>query len=266
MTTAPKIIKPGFYLAHRRFLMNDANIRKSGTSISILPPVPKWRWAVTLILGTILWYTALFASEIIPQVFLGLELQGPTYALAGVIRAVMGYIAIKTALRPVHLKLSDIGLNSVRWRGDALIGAGVAVVFTLIQFLFIIPGTGGAARSDIAANAAQIGTSVWGVSGFIVLAWTGAFSEELFFRGHFFMSLMNLLGGTGLAMGGSALATIALFAAGHGYQGWAGVVDTGFYGGLTLTLLYIWRGRLTACIVAHALWNTLATIAIFLWY
>ena len=105
-----------------------------------------------------------------------------------------------------------------------------------------------------------------GVLGFVVLAWTGAFSEELFFRGHFFSTLRNLLGGSGIALVIAVVATVCLFAAGHGYQGWAGVVDTGFYGGLTLTLLYVWRGRLVACIVAHALWNTLATIAIFLWY
>ncbi|MBU1554940.1 MAG: CPBP family intramembrane metalloprotease, partial [Gammaproteobacteria bacterium] len=116
------------------------------------------------------------------------------------------------------------------------------------------------------ANAAQIGDSAWGVFGLIVLAWTGAFSEELFFRGHFFTTLRNLLGRSGIALAVAVMATVALFAAGHGYQGWVGVVDTGFYGGLTLTLLYVWRGRLTACIVAHALWNTLATIAIYLWY
>jgi membrane protease YdiL (CAAX protease family) len=38
------------------------------------------------------------------------------------------------------------------------------------------------------------------------------------------------------------------------------------YGGLTLTLLYLWRRRLTACIVAHALWNTIATVVIYRWY
>jgi len=139
-------------------------------------------------------------------------------------------------------------------------------VFALVQFLVVIPNTGGVARSDVAANAAQIGDSAWGVFGFIVLAWTGAFSEELFFRGHFFTTLRNLLGGSSIALAVAVVATVAVFAAGHGYQGWAGVLDTGFYGGLTLTLLYVWRGRLTACIVAHALWNTLATVAIYLWY
>ena len=226
----------------------------------------KWRWAWALLLGAVLWFAAVVASEVVPQVVLGLDLRGPTFALVGVIRAVLGLAAVAIALRLVRLRLRDVGLVSKHWRSDVLVGAGVAVVFALVQFLWIIPNTGGATRSDVAANAAQIGDSLWGVFGFVVLAWTGALSEEVFFRGHFFTTLRNLLGGSGVALGATIALTVALFAAGHGYQGWAGVVDTGFYGGLILTLLYVWRGRLTACIVAHALWNTLATVAIYMWY
>lgn len=219
-----------------------------------------------MFLGSVLWFLALIASEVIPQVFLGLELEGPTYALVGLIRAVLGLAAVAVALRFVKLQLRDVGLVSAHWGSDVLIGTVIAVVFALIQFLVIIPNTGGAGRSDVVANAAQIGDSIWGVFGFVVLAWTGAFSEELFFRGHFFTTLRNLLGGSRAALMAAIVATVVLFAAGHGYQGWAGVIDTGFYGGLTLTLLYVWRRRLTPCIVAHALWNTLATVAIYLWY
>lgn len=228
--------------------------------------VTKWRWGGGLLIGTILWLAAMVASEIIPVVFLGMELEGATYALVGVIRAVLGFAAVAVALRFVRLHFGEIGLVSIQWRSDALIGAAIALVFALVQFLVIIPNTGGATRSDVAVNSAQIGGSIWGVFGFVVLAWTGAFSEELFFRGHFFNNLRNLLGNSSAAILAAIVATVALFAAGHGYQGWAGIVDTGLYGGLTLTLLYIWRGRLTACIVAHAMWNTLATIVIYLWY
>ncbi|MGD2130429.1 MAG: CPBP family intramembrane metalloprotease [Lysobacterales bacterium] len=245
----------------------DPTIDKRDTA-SLLPSgsVTKWRWAGALLLGTVLWSAALFTSEVIPQILLGLKLQGPTYALVGMIQAVLGFLAVAIALGLVKRGVRDVGLVSAHWRNDALIGAAVAVVFALVQFLVIIPNTGGAGRSDIAVNAAQIGDSAWGVFGFVVLAWTGAFSEELFFRGLFFTAVHKMLGGTNAALAVAVAATVALFAAGHGYQGWAGVVDTGFYGGLTLTLLFVWRGRLTACIVAHALWNTLATEAIYLWY
>jgi membrane protease YdiL (CAAX protease family) len=214
----------------------------------------------------VLWFAAVIMSEVIPQVMLGLTLEGPTYALVGILRAVLGLAAVAVALRVVQLKLRDVGLVSTRWVSDVMIGAVIAIVFAIVQFLFIIPNTGGASRSDVIANAAQIGDSIWGVVGFVVLAWTGAFSEELFFRGHFFTMLRRVLGTSRIALIGSVVATMLLFAALHGYQGWAGVVDTGLYGGLTMTVLYIWRGRLTSCIVAHALWNTLATVAIYVWY
>lgn len=238
----------------------------SSTPTADQHPVPRWKWGAALIAGTLLWFIGLVASELIPQVMLGMELEGPTYALVGLIRAALGLAAIVVALRIVNYRLRDVGLVTTQWREDALLGTAIAVVFALLQFLVIIPNTGGASRSDIVANAAQIGTSPWGVFGFVVLAWTGAFSEELFFRGHFFNTLRGLLGPSAVALVATVVLTVVLFAAGHGYQGWAGVVDTGIYGGLTLTLLYLWRRRLTACIVAHALWNTIATVVIYRWY
>lgn len=242
----------------------------SSTPAGAVPAPPqaisKARWMGALLLGSVLWFTALIASEIVPQVVLGLDLVGPTYALVGVIRALLGLAAVAVGLRVVGLQLRGVGLVTDRWRSDALIGAGVAIAFAIVQFLVIIPNTGGATRSDVVANVAQIGGSLGGVFGFVVLAWTGAFSEEIFFRGHFFTTLRHSLGRSAAALVVAFAATVVLFALGHGYQGWAGVVDTGLYGGLTLTLLYVWRGRLTACIVAHALWNTLATVALYLWY
>jgi membrane protease YdiL (CAAX protease family) len=104
------------------------------------------------------------------------------------------------------------------------------------------------------------------VAGFIVLAWTGSISEEIFVRGHFFNTLHGLLGRSRAGLYATAVITAVLFAMGHGYQGWVGMLDTGFYGGLILTLLYIWRGRLTSCIVAHAMWNTLAPLGVYLLY
>lgn len=229
--------------------------------------VPRWRWTAALLVGTALFFGALVASEVIPSVFLGLELGGATWALVGLIRLVLGVAAVAAALRIVGLRLGDVGLVSDRWREDAAVGAALALVFALVQFLVVIPATGGAGRSDVVANVAQMGGSAWGLFGFVVLAWAGAFAEELFTRGHFFTGVRSLLGRSTGALVAAVAATTAFFAAGHGYQGWAGVIDTGLYGGLTLTLLYVWRGgRLTACVVAHALWNTLASVALYLWY
>lgn len=100
----------------------------------------------------------------------------------------------------------------------------------------------------------------------MILAWTSAFAEELFFRGFFVNSLRKILGDSRPAVALTLTTTTLVFAAAHGYQGWSGVIDSGLYGGLTLTLLFLWRARLTACVFAHASWNTIAAIVVYLWY
>jgi uncharacterized protein len=229
-------------------------------------PTSRWRWASALLLGTTLSLAAAIVSQVVPSVLLGLPLQGATFALVGMLQATLGVGAVALGLHLVQLRFRDVGLVTVHWRSDLLIGAATAVAFALLQFAVIIPNTGGATRSDVAVNSAQIGKSIWGLYGYIALAWTSVFFEELFIRGFFFTTLRELLGDSRIAFYLSIAGTVLFFAALHGYQGWAGILDTGLYGGLTLTLLYVWRGRLAACIVAHALWNTLATLGIYLWY
>lgn len=234
---------------------------------SAQPVLPsRKRWLATLLLGAALWLLAVGVAHVLPQVAFGLRLQGWPYGVVGLIQALLAPIAIALSLRLVGLRLRDVGLVTAHWRSDALIGAAVAVAFAALQFLVIIPNTGGAERSDVAMNAAQLGDSPWGVIGFVVLAWTGGFSEELFFRGHLVASLRGLLRETRSAPILILLLVSVVFALMHGYQGWSGMVDTGLYGGVVLTLLLLWRQRLTACIVAHAMWNTLAVAGIYLWY
>ena len=52
-------------------------------------------------------------------------------------------VSIGLGLRLARLRLRDIGLTPVEWRSDALIGFAIAAVFALLQFLIIIPNTGG---------------------------------------------------------------------------------------------------------------------------
>jgi hypothetical protein len=226
----------------------------------------KRRYGLSLIVGLVLYLAVAVGSNVIPSVFLPGELIGFDFAWIGIIQIVFGLFVIALALRIARLRLSDVGLSLTGWRHEALIGAAVAILFTTLQFTVIIPATGGAARSDVATNLAQIGPSVWGVVGFIILAWTGAATEEVFFRGHFLNTLKGTLGNGRVGLIIAAIVTVILFAALHGYQGWAGVIDSGLYGGVTLTLLYLWRRKLTACIVAHALWNSLAAVLLFSLY
>jgi hypothetical protein len=225
------------------------------------------RWFVSFVLGVVLCLAVFFTSNVGPQLLLGRDLVGVDYALVGLLQLALVPVAVWVALRPVGLGLREVGVRGDHWRADALIGLGVAVGFAALQFGLIIPATGGAERSDIVVNAAQIGESFRGVLGFVVLAWTGGVAEELFFRGHFLTTLRNVLGRSRAALVAAAVVTIVVFALLHGYQGVAGVIDSGMFGGLALTLLFLWRrGRLTACVVAHAAWNSLAATGIWLWY
>ena len=228
--------------------------------------IGRTRWALAVGVGTILYLAVVFGSQVGAAVFLPGELEGIDYAWIGLVQLGLGLPVVSAALRIAGLTLRDVGLTTRGWPREAMIGTAVASAFAILQFGLVIPLTGGAERSDVVANKAQIGDAWFGVIGFIALAWTGAAMEEVFFRGHFLNTLRGLIGPGRGALIIAAAATVLLFAVLHSYQGWAGIVDAGIYGGLTLTLLYLWRGTLTACIIAHALWNTSAALALFLLY
>jgi hypothetical protein len=225
------------------------------------------RWTVALVLGTTLAFVALIASELVAGLVLGFPVAGADVALMGVLRILLVPLAIWIGLRPVGIGFRELGLRGPLVGPDALAGLAVAVGFTLLQFGVIIPLTGGAARGDLVVESARIGDTWIGVAGFLILAVTGAPAEEVLFRGHILTTLRNAFGPTRWSLAMASAIMILAFGFLHGYQGWAGVVDTGLYGGLVLTVLFLWRGgRLTAPIVAHAGWNALATIGIYLWY
>lgn len=75
---------------------------------STLQHVSKGRWGAALLLGTVLWVTALIASEFVPQVVLGMAMEGSTYALVGILRGAFGLAAIALALRLVRLRLRNV--------------------------------------------------------------------------------------------------------------------------------------------------------------
>ncbi len=224
------------------------------------------RWLLSLFLGTTLSLAGILLSQIIPTMLFG-EVEGAAFGLVGLIQLVLVPLAVWVGLRPVGIGLKDIGLRGPKVLQDFGLGLSVALLFAILQFTVLIPETGGSTRSDVVANVAQIGESWIGVLGFLMLAWTSGLAEELLFRGHFLTTLRNVIGNSRPALAVAFGVTVVFFAALHGYQGWAGILDTGFYGGLTLTALFIARGgRLTACYAAHAGWNSLAAMGLYLWY
>lgn len=226
------------------------------------PPIPRGRWAALLGAGTLAWALAIAAAFILPQAVFGLRLQGSGHALVGVLQLLFTVAALSLALRLARVRWHDIGLLRQRLMRDIGIGLAVAAAFALLQFAVIIPATGGASRSDVVANLEQM-RGPGGVAGLAVLGALGALAEELYFRGVLLHGLRGALGPGPLRAGIAVAVVVLLFGALHGYQGWAGMVDTALYGGLTLSLLcLLCGGRLAAPIAAHVGWNLLAVAAL----
>lgn len=224
------------------------------------------RVVAALALGTLLCLIVAFASQLVPIVLMGLTQEGLTFSLIGVLQIIFGLGAIVLSLRIANLNLSDIGLTSTAWKKEFSIGIAIAILYTLLQFLIIIPNTGGASRPDIRLLSSQVGDSASGLPWFFLYEITAVFFEELFFRGLFFTLLLHLLGNSRFSLITATAITTAFFAVLHSYQGLLGAVEAGLYGGLLLTLLYYWRGTLVACYTAHLFWNVFAILGVYLWY
>ncbi len=225
------------------------------------------RWAITLATGLVLAVAAFGASFLLPQVLA--DGGQPPWALAcvGVVQLALMVPVLALARRMGGLAWRQLGLTRERLGRDILIGLALAVLFALLQFGLIIPSTGGAARSDVVANLAQMSGGPASVASLGTLAVLGALAEELLFRGLLLPGLATLLRRTPGHRAWAVVIVAVLFGAMHGYQGWAGVVDTALYGGLTLSLLTLWRqGRIAAAMAAHAGWNAIATTCLVLLY
>ncbi|MDH5823618.1 CPBP family glutamic-type intramembrane protease [Luteimonas sp. RD2P54] len=218
------------------------------------------RWLVAVLLGSLLWAVAIGVSFVLPQVLLGLRPGGGAYyAVVALLQLSLAAAAIQLARRAGTLGWSELGITRAAWRADALIGLAVAAGFALLQFGLIIPLTGGAERSDVATNLAQLRSGPHAAAGMFALGVLGALAEELLFRGLLLHGIAAALGGARAARATAVCIVVVLFGAVHGYQGWAGMVDTALYGGLTLSLLCLWRGgRIAAAVAAHAGWNAIA--------
>jgi len=229
--------------------------------------ISRIRWIVSLCVGVILWALAVVIAHSLPVIVLGRELQGPTYAMVALLFAPLAFGAVGVGLRVARRPLAAAGFTLEDTGADVLVGAAVAVIWAALQFGILIPLTGGAERADVVVNAAQIGTTLSGLAAFVLLAWAGGFAEEVFFRAHLMTTLRGILGASPAATALVVSVPTVLFAMLHGYQGgWIGMLDTGAFGGAILSLLFLWRGRLLPCVVAHGLWNTIASVVIFLWY
>jgi len=229
--------------------------------------ISKGKTIIVFILTIILGY-ALF---IIPDIFFGItKLNGGKIGINLLYIALFQFLSI-TALLFISLKIlrrdfSYIGLKFENLKQDLLLGLVFGALWTILQFLIIIPNTGGINRPDINGMLEMYDGSLIGTLSFIALGVLGGgITEELFNRGYFISVLKDVFKKQKTGLWFSAILSIVIFSFGHmpvTSLDWFDIlIPTIMY-----TLLFITTKRLTASIVAHGIYNMTAIILTFYIY
>jgi uncharacterized protein len=139
--------------------------------------------------------------------------------------------------------LTSIGFRALPWR-DAAVGVatGILIVAGLVVTYSVILPALHLNESQQVNQLAQ--TPLWwrGIS--VIRA---AVAEEIAFRGYAIERLKEVTS----SLAGAATISCALFTFAHlGTWGWSHLILAGF-GGVLLTVLYVWRRNLWANIIAH---------------
>ncbi|HEX7324982.1 MAG TPA: CPBP family intramembrane glutamic endopeptidase [Rhodanobacteraceae bacterium] len=157
------------------------------------------------------------------------------------IAVVLGYVAI-VERRP----LGSIGFRRPGWKTPlyALIAAVVMTVGISILVTAVFPLLH--LSFNAAANAKLVALPFWQR---VLLVLTAAIGEEVLFRGYPIERIHELTGNRWFA----GVVSCAAFTYAHlGYWGWTQLIVAGF-GGVVLTLLYIWQRNLPCNMFAHFL-------------
>lgn len=211
----------------------------------------------TIILGYLLF--------IIPDVFFGVtKLNGGKIGINLLFIGLFQFITVTAllyfSLKILGKKFSDIGLKFENLGTDLLLGLLFGGFWTILQFVFIIPNTGGINRPDIYGMSKMYDGTLVGTLSFVALGVIGGgITEELFNRGYFINVLKETFKNPKMGLWFSAILSILIFALGHmpvSALDWFDIlVPTILY-----TVLFIWTKRLTASIVAHGVYNMSAII------
>lgn len=229
--------------------------------------VSKTKTIIVFILTIILGY-ALF---IIPDIFFGVtKINGGKIGINLLFIALFQFLSITTllyaSLKILKKDFSYIGLKFENLKNDILIGLVFGALWTIIQFLLIIPNTGGINRPDLNGMLGMYDGSLIGTLSFIALGVIGGgITEELFNRGYFISVLKDVFKKPKIGLWFSAILSIVIFSFGHmpvTALDWFDIlIPTIMY-----TLLFITTKRLTASIIAHGIYNMTAIILTYYIY
>lgn len=212
-----------------------------------------------------------YALFIIPDVFFGVtKINGGKIGINLLFIALFQLFSITTllyaSLKILKKDFSYIGLKFVNIKKDILLGIIFGTSWTILQFAFFIPITGGINRPDIIGMLEMYDGSLIGTLSFIALGVIGGgITEELFNRGFFINILKDVFKNAKIGVWISAILSIVVFSLGHmpvSALDWFDIlVPTLMY-----TLLFIMTKRLTASIVAHGMYNMAAIILTYYIY
>jgi membrane protease YdiL (CAAX protease family) len=168
------------------------------------------------------------------------------------------------SLRILKKDFSYIGLRFTNIKKDGLLGLLFGALWAALQFVVIIPNTGGINRPDIGGMLGMYDGSLIGLLSFIALGVIGGgITEELFNRGYFINVLKDVFEKQKIGLWFSAALSVVIFSIGHlpsTTLDWFDIlIPTVMY-----TLLFLATKRLTASIVAHGVYNMTAIILTYL--
>lgn len=230
------------------------------------PPASRARKFVVFVAVVIVGF-AMFAG---PAIFFQMGnaggYAGRNLAVIGIVQLILVTGVVVVGLRALGMTLADIGFRFDHVRQDAAIGLAAGVLWTIVQFGLLFPVTGGATRPDIIGILEMVDGSWMNVLWYLPLGWLGgAVAEEIYNRGFFITVLRDILGGGSAAAAVAGVLSVLFFAAGHLPSGFVAWIDI-LIPSTMYVLLFLWTGRLTAPIIAHAVWNASAVAGIFLIY
>ncbi len=217
----------------------------------------------TIILGFIL-----FA---LPNLFFGITkfnggLTGVNLLYSALFQFVSVTFLIHFSLGKIGQNLEFIGLKFTHIKKDILFGSAFGLGWTFLQFVLIIPNTGGAEREDISQMVGMFDGTLIGTISFIALGVIGGgITEEIYNRGYFINVLKSTFKNQRVGVWISSLSSILFFCAGHLPNSplmWFDIlVPTVGY-----TFLFIATGRLLPSIIAHGLYNVSAILLTYYMY
>ncbi len=222
---------------------------------------------ILLFISTIFFGFLLFA---LPNLFFGITkfnggLSGINLALIALFQFVTVLGLIGFSIKKNNWTWRNIGFNGFN---KLHIGYGLltALVWLSIQFIWLIPSTGGESRADIQQMVAMMDDSILTLVSFLVLGVVGGgITEEFYNRGYFIKGMQDLFNNQKAGLLIASLSSIVFFALGHlphDLISWIDImVPTIFY-----TLLFISTGSLTSSIVAHSMYNAAAILLVYTTY